>query len=194
VRNVGLTGGIGAGKSEAARRFAAHGAVIIDADRLAREALAPGTSAHATVLKAFGDEILLPSGELDRAALGARIFADAAQRERLNAIVHPVVRQRTATIVREAGPDDIVVHDVPLLVENRLMAQYDVVIVVQAPLDLRLERLAARGLGEADALARIAAQASDAERAAVADFLLLNDGDLAHLHTQVDRLWPELTP
>jgi len=192
VLRVGLTGGIGSGKSEVARRLAALGALVIDADRLARDVVEPGTEGFAAVVEGFGDEVVGLDGRLDRAALAARVFGDPEQLARLNRIVHPLVAARAAELVAAVPPDSVVVHDVPLLVENGLEADYDVVVVVDAPDDLRLRRVVARGLTEADARARMAAQASREARLAAADIVVENDGDLAALDTRVAELWARL--
>jgi dephospho-CoA kinase len=192
VLRVGLTGGIGSGKSEVARMLAAHGALVIDADRLAREVVEPGTPGFARVVEAFGPDVVAPDGRLDRKALAALVFSDAGELARLNAIVHPLVGDLTVELVAEAPADSVVVHDVPLLVENGLEGAYDLVVVVDAPEDVRLARLVARGLTEQDALARMAAQASTEERLAAADYLVENDAGLADLRAQVDHLWRNL--
>ncbi len=189
---VGLTGGIGSGKSEVARRLAAYGAVVIDADRIAREVAAPGTPGLAAVVAAFGAEVLAADGSLDRQRLGAVVFADDAARERLNAIVHPLVRAETERRFAAAPADAVVVNDVPLLVEAGLAPAYDVVVVVEAPIDVRETRLAHRGMTQADARARMASQATDAQRRAVADHVVRNDGSLESLGHRVDRLWAAL--
>ncbi|MBO0827995.1 MAG: dephospho-CoA kinase [Streptosporangiales bacterium] len=189
---VGLTGGIGSGKSEVARRLAGHGAVVVDADVVAREVVAPGTPGLADVVRAFGAEVLAPDGSLDRPRLGKLVFGDADARRRLEAIVHPLVRARRAEIVAAAPPDAVVVEDVPLLVETGLAGDYDVVVVVDAPDEVRLHRLEARGTPRDDAERRIAAQASRADRLAAADVVVDNSGSLDRLHQQVDALWAEL--
>jgi dephospho-CoA kinase len=187
---VGLTGGIGAGKSAVARRLAEHGAVVIDSDRLAREVVAPGTDGLAEVVAAFGPEVLGADGGLDRTALGARVFDDEPARRRLEQIVHPRVRARTAELAAAAAPDAIVVNDVPLLVEAGLAPSYHLVVVVQAAVETRLRRLVeTRAMAAEQARARIAAQASDERRRAAGDVLLRNDADLAALDAAVDRLW-----
>ena len=191
---IGLTGGIGSGKSTAAARFAELGAVVIDADQLAREVVAVGTPGLARVIERFGAELLRPDGSLDRPALGQRVFADAAALADLNAIVHPLVAERGAELMAAAGPDAVVVYDVPLLAENELADGFDAVVVVEAPLALRLERLAGRGLDEATARARIARQASDEQRRAVATVVLDNSGSRAALERQVDAAWRQLVP
>ncbi|MGZ4540727.1 MAG: dephospho-CoA kinase [Blastococcus sp.] len=188
---IGLTGGIGSGKSTVSGLLAACGAVIVDADRIAREVVEPGTPGLAAVVEAFGDAVLTPDGALDRPALAAVVFADPEARRRLDGIVHPLVRQRAAELAREAPEDAVVVHDVPLLVETGQTGSYDVVLVVEADLGTRLARLVARGLPEADARARIAAQATDEQRRAAADVVLDNSGTRDELAAQVDRFWAE---
>jgi len=190
VLRIGLTGGTGAGKSTVARRLADCGAVVIDADRVAREVVEPGTEALAEIVAEFGPAVLLDDGRLDRAALGRRVFGDAAARARLNAIVHPRVARRTEQLVAELGEARVVVHDVPLLVENGLAPTYALVVVVLASEQQRISRLIQeRGLTDEEARARIASQAGDAERVAVADVVLVNDAGLADLHAAIDRLW-----
>lgn len=191
--SVGLTGGIGSGKSTVARRLAELGAVVIDSDRLAREVVGPGTPGLAAVVAAFGPEVLAPDGSLDRPAVAARVFADPELRAVLNGIVHPLVRARAQTLTQAAPVDAVVVQDVPLLVENGLAASFDLVVVVDAPDDLRVERLTAdRGMTDADARARMAAQATREERLEAADFVLDNSGSTQGLLDQVDALWAEL--
>lgn len=190
VLRVGLTGGIGSGKSAVAARLAERGAVLIDADAVAREVVAPGTDGLAEIVAAFSDTVLDADGALDRAALGALVFADQTARRRLESITHPRVRARTAELTAAAAPDAIVVNDVPLLVEVGLAPTYHLVIVVQTAVPTRLERLARdRGMSRAEAERRMAAQADDARRRAVADVVLTNDGSLADLHDAVDALW-----
>ncbi|MFG1837623.1 dephospho-CoA kinase [Micromonospora sp. NPDC049175] len=187
---VGLTGGIGSGKSAVAARLVERGAVLIDADRVAREVVAPGSDGLAEIVAAFSDAVLDADGALDRAALGAVVFADEAARRRLESITHPRVRARTAELAAAAPPDAIVVNDVPLLVEVGLAPTYHLVIVVQTAVSTRLERLVRdRGMGRVEAERRIAAQTDDARRRAAADVLLGNDGSLAALHDAVDALW-----
>jgi dephospho-CoA kinase len=190
---VGLTGGIGAGKSEVSRLLVGYGAVLIDADRIAREVVEPGTPGLAAVVEAFGPGILTADGTLDRPALGSIVFADPDRLAALNAIVHPLVRARSAELERAAGPGTVVVHDVPLLVENGLAPLYDLVVVVDASPETRLDRLVRlRGMTESDARARMAAQATREERRAVADLIVDNDGPLEALEPQVRRVWTEL--
>jgi len=190
VLRVGLTGGIGAGKSTVARRLADHGAVVVDADRIAREVVEPGTDGLAAVVEAFGPGVLDDDGRLDRPALGRVVFADEQARLRLNAIVHPRIAVRTHELFAAAPADAVVVHDVPLLVENRLGAGYHLVLVVHAPAPERVRRLVAeRGMAEADALARVSAQADDDARRAAADVWLDNTGAPQVVLAAVDDLW-----
>lgn len=189
---VGLTGGIGAGKSTVAARLAEHGAVLIDADKLAREVVEPGTPGLAALAEAFGEGILTAEGALDRPALAAKAFADEDSRRRLNGILHPLIGARTAELMAAAAPDAIVVHDVPLLVEGNLGAAYHLVLVVDAPVDVRVRRLVeVRGMAEDDAHARIAAQADEAARRAAADVWLDNSGTPDVVLAEVDRLWAD---
>jgi len=190
---VGLTGGIGSGKSEVSKRLAARGAMVIDADKIAREVVEPGTEGLARVVKAFGEEVLREDGTLDRKKLGAIVFADRDKLATLNSIVHPLVGRRVAELQAAAPDDAIVVYDVPLLVENGLAGSYEVVIVVDASDEIRLDRLVRlRGMTEADAKARIAAQASREERLAVADFVIPNETTLDDLDAHVDEVWRRL--
>ena len=190
---IGLTGGIGSGKSEVAKRLAARGAVVIDADKIAREVVEPGTPGLARVVAAFGDEVLHPDGSLNREKLGAVVFADPDRLAALNGIVHPLVGERVAELQSQAAADAIVVYDVPLLAENRLAPMYDVVIVVDAADEVRIARLAEhRGMPEQDAKARIAAQATRQDRLAVADIVIDNEGDLDDLAARVSQIWDDL--
>ena len=194
---VGLTGGTGSGKSEVARRLAARGAVIIDADVAAREVVAPGTPGLAQVAEAFGPEVLGPDGALDRERLGAIVFRDPALRAKLNAIVHPLVRDWMANAERAAAQaahgDLIVVHDVPLLAESRRADGFDLVIVVDAPPDLQVARLVSqRGMTPDEVRARMAAQASREERLAIADIVIDNAGTLDDLDRRVAEVWADL--
>lgn len=192
---VGLTGGIGSGKSTVARLLDRRGAVVIDADQLAREAIAAGTDGFDLVVAAFGRDVVRPDGELDRPALAAQIFADPGRKAALEAIVHPRVARLFADRVEPyRDTDRIVVYVTPLLVEVGLAPAFDVVVVVTSSPHLRVSRVASeRGLDPEDVRRRIAAQATDAQRAEVADILLDNDGTLGELEAQVDRLWAELT-
>lgn len=193
---IGLTGGIASGKSEALRRFAELGAVAIDHDVLAREVVAPGTVGLDAVVAEFGEEVLRPDGELDRPALGRIVFADDDARERLNAIVHPEVRRVAAEREAKAAataPDVVVVHDIPLLVEVGQADRFHVLVVVDAPADLRLRRLVeGRGMSEDEARGRIAAQVDDDVRRAAADVVLDGTGTPEQLREQVDALWERI--
>ena len=190
---VGLTGGIGAGKSEVSRRLAGHGAVVIDADAISREVVEPGTDGLAEVVEAFGPGVLGPDGGLDRPKLGEVVFADPERRSRLNAIIHPRVGERMAELEREAGPGAIVVHDVPLIAEGGRAGAYDLVVVVDAPPRVQVERLVRnRGMTRDQAKARMAAQASREQRLAIADIVIDNSSSLAELDRQVGDLWSEL--
>lgn len=193
---VGLTGGIGSGKSAVSRLLVERGAVLVDADVVAREVVEPGTPALAEIVDAFGEDVLQPDGTLDRPALGSRVFSDPEALARLNAIVHPRVGERTAELLdaaRAAGAE-VVVHDVPLLVENGLAGTYDAVVVVAATPVTQLDRLVRlRGMTEADARARIDSQAPLADKLAVATHVVHNDGPLEELEPQVDALWQALT-
>ncbi|HET9254862.1 MAG TPA: dephospho-CoA kinase [Pseudonocardiaceae bacterium] len=187
---VGLTGGIGSGKSMVAARLASCGASIIDSDRIARDVVEPGTAGLRAVVEVFGAGILGADGTLDRAALATRVFDDAAARDRLNAIVHPLVAARSRELVAAAPLDAILVQDVPLLVENHLASGFELVIVVHADVETRLRRLISqRGMARADATARIAAQASDEQRRAVADVWLDNNGSREETLAAADQLW-----
>ena len=198
VLRAGLTGGIGSGKSEVSKRLAAHGAVIIDADVAARAVVAPGTPGLARVAEAFGAGVLSPDGALDRERLGAIVFGDPASRTTLNAIVHPLVgewmRAAEQAAVDASRGDVIIVHDVPLLAENRRIGDFALVIVVDVPPALQLERLVSqRGMTADQARARMAAQASREQRLAVADLVIDNSGSLADLDRRVAELWADLT-
>jgi len=193
VLRVGLTGGIGSGKSEVSRRLAAYGAVIIDADLIAREVVAPGTDGLAEVVAAFGAGVLAPGGALDRSALGDIVFADKDKLERLNSIVHPRVGSRMRELEDTARPGSVIIHDVPLIAENGLASAYDLVVVVDVPPRIQLDRLVRlRGMSREQARARMAAQASREQRLAVASIVLDNSGSLAELDREVGELWAEL--
>jgi dephospho-CoA kinase len=189
---VGLTGGIGSGKTTVAGRLAEHGATVIDSDRIAREVVEPGTDGLAEIVATFGSAVLAPDGSLHRAALAGVVFADPDARAKLNAIVHPLVGARSAELTAAAAPDAIVVYDVPLLVENGMAALYHVVLVVDTPIEQRVVRLVAqRGMVEADVRARIAAQADETRRRAAADVWLDNSGDRERIVADVDALWSD---
>jgi dephospho-CoA kinase len=193
---VGLTGGIGSGKSEVARRLAEHGAVLIDADVAARKVVEPGSPGLAQVAAAFGDEVLRPDGSLNRERLGEIVFGDPGLRAKLNAIVHPLVRewmQEAERAAVQANGDAVVVHDVPLLAESRGTAGFDAVIVVDVPPDLQLERLVSqRGMPAEQARARMVAQAGREQRLAVADIVIDNSGSLDDLDRRVAEVWAGL--
>jgi dephospho-CoA kinase len=189
VLRIGLTGGIGAGKSAVAGLLGEHGAVVVDADAIAREVVEPGSRGFEAVVAEFGPQVRREDGRLDRSRLASIVFADDAALRRLNAIVHPLVAERASELHAAAAPDAVVVHDVPLLVENDLAGHYDLVLVVEAPEAARLTRLAERGMATDEARARMAAQASDADRSAVADVVIRNDGTLADLAARVDAVW-----
>ena len=190
---VGLTGGIASGKSVVAAELGRLGAVIIDADVLAREVVEPGTPGLAAVVARFGPDVL-DGDRLDRARLGTIVFADPAARRDLERIIHPAVRARAAELERAADPDAVVVHVIPLLVETGQQDDFDRVVVVDADPETQLTRLHARdGLAEEAARARLAAQASREDRRAAADVLLTNDGSVIDLQRQIHSLWAELT-
>ncbi|MGW3204989.1 dephospho-CoA kinase [Streptomyces sp. NPDC001135] len=191
--SVGLTGGIGAGKSEVSRLLVEHGAVLIDADRIAREVVAPGTPGLAAVAEAFGEDVLTADGSLDRPKLGSIVFADPEKLAVLNSIVHPLVGARSRELEDAAADDAVVVHDVPLLTENALAPLYDLVIVVDASPETQLDRLVRlRGMTEEDARARMAAQASREQRREIADIVIDNDVPLDALHQRVAEVWEDL--
>jgi dephospho-CoA kinase len=193
---VGLTGGIGSGKSEVSRLLAARGAVIVDADVVARAVVEPGTAGLAAVVAAFGADVLAADGSLDRDRLAALVFADPDARARLNAIVHPLVGARTFELIAaaaDADPHAVVVNDVPLLVEAGLQDRYDVIVVVATEPATQVARLVQqRGMTESDASARIAAQAPLADKIAVADYVIRNDGSRDELARQVEEVWADL--
>ena len=190
---VGLTGGIGAGKSEVSRLLVEHGAVLIDADRIAREVVAPGTPGLAAVVEAFGEDVLAADGSLDRPRLGSIVFADPERLAVLNSIVHPLVGARSRELEETAAEDAVVVHDVPLLTENGLAPLYDLVIVVDADPGTQLDRLVRlRGMTEDDARARMAAQATREQRRSIADIVIDNDVPLDELRRRVKDVWEDL--
>jgi len=195
---VGLTGGIGSGKSEVAARLTSRGAVLIDADVAARQVVVPGSPGLAQIVAAFGDDVLRPGGSLDRERLGAIVFGDPGRRDQLNAIVHPLVRQwmdaAERTAVQTAGtPGPVIVHDVPLLAESRGKGGFDLVVVVDVPPELQVDRLVRlRGMTPEQARARMAAQASREQRLAVADVVIDNSGSLDDLDRRVTEVWADL--
>lgn len=191
---MGLTGGIGAGKSEVSRRLVARGAVLIDGDAIAREVVRPGTEGLAAIVAEFGEEVLLPDGTLDRPKLGRIVFQDPDKLGKLNAITHPLIGRRSQELFDRAPGDGIVVYDMPLLTENNLGSLHDAVIVIDVPVEMQLQRLVElRGMTEEDARSRIAAQATREQRRAIADFIVDNTGSLEDLDARVDEIWAELT-
>ncbi|MCC6495736.1 MAG: dephospho-CoA kinase [Propionibacteriaceae bacterium] len=191
--HIGLTGGIGSGKSSVAELLRERGAVVIDSDVLAREVVAPGTPGLAAVVERFGDGVLREDGTLDRGALGAVVFGDPAARRDLEAIIHPAVRARAAALAAAAPAGSVVVQMIPLLVETGQQAAFDLVVVVDVDPAVQVERIRRRdGLDESAALARIRAQADRETRLAAADVVLHNNGSLAELREEVDRFWAAL--
>ena len=190
---VGLTGGVASGKSTVSAILAELGAVIIDADQLAREVVAPGTEGLAEVVAAFGEGVLTAEGELDRPAMGAIVFADPEKRRVLESIVHPRVRDRAAEIEAAAPPGAVVVHDIPLLAETGQGNGFDAVVVVDVPAEVQVERMTGiRGMTREDAQARIGAQATREQRRAIATYVIENTGSLEDLRTEVERVLDEL--
>jgi dephospho-CoA kinase len=191
---VGLTGGVASGKSSVATILRERGAVVIDADALAREVVGPGTPGLDAVVAEFGPEVLDPDGALDRARLGALVFADADRRTALEAIVHPLVRARAAELEASAPAGAVVVHDIPLLVETGQAASFDAVLVVDVPSEIQVARaVRERGWSEDEARARIAAQASREERLAAATYVIDNAGTPEDLHQRVVEVFAELS-
>lgn len=189
---VGLTGGIGTGKSTVAEQLAALGAVVVSADELAREVVAPGSPGLEQLAREFGPGVVQPDGQLDRAAMAQLVFDDPAARLRLEQITHPLIAAAKTEQFAGLAPGQVGVYDVPLLVETGMEGEFDAVVVVEAPLDLRLARLHRRGLPNREARARIEAQATDEERRALAHFVLVNDGDRNQLDRSVLELGREL--
>jgi dephospho-CoA kinase len=196
MRLIGLTGGIGAGKSTIAARLASHGAQVVDADQMARLAVATGTPALGAIVARFGTGVLLESGELNRPALGAIVFSDEQARLDLESIVHPAVHAMTRSAfdsIQAEFPDAIVVYDIPLLVEAKNRYPFDLVVVAHAPAAVRIQRLVdLRGMPLDQAQSRVASQASDDERLAVADVVIDTSGTIEHTNEQVDALWDSL--
>ena len=193
---VGLTGGIGSGKSAVSERLAALGAIVLDGDKAARAVVEPGTPGLARITETFGPQVLRPDGSLDRAGLAGIVFADEAARGKLNAITHPLIHQyiqaAEETAVKQGGPDTVIVHDIPLLAEGQRAAGFDVVVVVDVPAELQVSRLAARGMPEDQARARMAAQATRGQRLAIADIVIDNSGTLEDLDRRVAEVWADL--
>lgn len=191
---VGLTGGIASGKSTVAGILAGLGAVVVDADLLAREVVAPGTEGLREVVAAFGPEVIAASGELDRPALAALVFGDDAARMALERIVHPRVRARAAELEASAPPGAVVVHDIPLLVETGQAGEFDAVLVVDVPVETQIDRLTRlKGMSRAEAQARVAAQASREQRRAAASYLIDNTGTPEDLRHRVTEVFERLT-
>jgi dephospho-CoA kinase len=190
---VGLTGGVASGKSTVSAILRELGAVVIDADQLAREVVAPGTEGLAEIVAAFGSQVLTPDGELDRPAMGALVFADEAARRKLEAIIHPRVREKGAVLEAAAGPDGVVVHDIPLLAETGQASTFDAVVVVDVPVETQVRRMVElRGMSREEAESRIAAQATREERLAVATHVIDNTGTLEDLRDRVTEVFEEL--
>ena len=190
---IGLTGGIASGKSVVASRLAEHGARVVDADQVAREVVQPGEPALAQLAEAFGPGILADDGTLNRPALGALVFGDAEKLAVLNGITHPAIAARTQRLFAQAGPDEVVVYDVPLLVEAGRKDEFDLVVVVDARAETRIGRMMERrGMTREEALHRINSQATDSERLAIADVVIDSDGTLEHTLEQTDALWENL--
>jgi dephospho-CoA kinase len=194
---IAVTGGIGSGKTAVAALLERRGAVVVDADALARAVVAPGTPGLSAVVAEFGAGVLAADGSLDRGALAAIVFSDAERRAALEAIVHPLVARESATLLDSADASAVVVYDVPLLAETGILDDekgrpFDAVVVVTAPIEVRLARLVGRGMSEDDARARIDAQATDEQRLAIADHVVDNSGDLEALEAAVSRLWSAL--
>jgi dephospho-CoA kinase len=190
---VGLTGGVASGKSTVAAILESLGAVVVDSDQLAREVVRPGTPGLAAVLEAFGPDLLAEDGTLDRPALGKVVFADEPSRRRLEGILHPLIRARAAEIEAEAGPDAVVVHDIPLLAETGQAASFDAVVVVDVPVATQIDRMVAdRGMSREDAEARVAAQASREERLAVATYVVENTRTREDLRDRVTEVFGQL--
>ena len=191
---VGLTGGIASGKSTVSAILAELGAVVIDGDKLAREVVERGTPGLAAVVEAFGPELLTPEGDLDRPAMGAIVFNDEAKRKVLESIVHPLVFERYAELEAATGPDDVVIHDIPLLAESGRAGEFEEVVVVDAPEELQVERmLRDRGWTEADARSRIASQATREQRLAIATYVVENTTTLEALRERVEEVYAALT-
>jgi dephospho-CoA kinase len=193
-RRVGLTGGVGSGKSTVSAMLADLGAVVIDADLLAREVVAPGSEGLAAVVEAFGPTVLTATGELDRPALGAVVFADEAARRRLEAIIHPLVRARGAELEAAAPAEAVVVHDIPLLAETGQADAFDAVVVVDVPVEVQMERMVrSRGMSPQEAQSRVAAQATREQRRAVATYVIDNTGTLEDLRDRVAEVFEALS-
>jgi dephospho-CoA kinase len=188
VLKVAVTGGIGSGKSAVGEILEELGAVIVDADELARTVVERGNSGYDQVIATFGDEVLT-SGEIDRAKLADLVFSDPELRKKLEGIIHPLVREAAEEIMKSAPSGSVVVNEIPLLFETNGAKRFDFVIAVQTPMELRIERLSQRGMKLYEIEKRIAVQASDQERASIADVIVVNDGSLDQLRSKVEELW-----
>ena len=191
---LGLTGGIGSGKSTAARMFADLGAIVIDADAIAKEVLEPGQLGHESIVNKFGDEILDSSGNIDRSILAAKVFENSAELKVLEDIVHPAVASKVLEIRESLPAGTTVIYDTPLLVEKKLQHQFDLVIVVLAPEALRTQRLLARGLAQNDISARMSNQATDEQRREIANYVIDNSSTLVELREEVQKVWTQISP
>ena len=190
---IGLTGGIASGKSTVAKRWVEHGAVEIDADQIAREVVAPSTAGLSAIVETFGSDLLQEDGSLNRSKLGSLVFGDELKRLALNAIVHPLVKERTREILAALPEDSIAIYNVPLLVEANVDHDFDLIVTVEAPEDEQVKRMIKhRGLTEAEARARIAAQAKPVERAAISDVILNSNQDINLLLRDADELWRDI--
>ncbi len=190
---IGLTGGIASGKSTVAKRWVEHGAVEIDADQIAREVVAPGTAGLSAIVETFGSDLLQEDGSLNRSKLGSLVFGDELKRLALNAIVHPLVKERTREILAALPEDSIAIYNVPLLVEANVDHDFDLIVTVEAPEDEQVKRMIKhRGLTEAEARARIAAQAKPVERAAISDVILNSNQDINLLLRDADEMWRDI--
>ena len=190
---LGLTGGIGSGKSTAARMFADLGAIVIDADAIAKEVLEPGQVGYESVVNNFGEEILDSSGNIDRVVLAGKIFGDTTKLKELEEIVHPAVANKVAQIRESLPAGAIIIYDTPLLIEKSLQQQFDQVIVVLAPEALRTQRLLARGLAQNDIIARMSNQATDEQRREIANYVIDNSSTLVELREEVQKVWTQIS-
>ena len=189
---LGLTGGIGSGKSTAARMFADLGAIVIDADAIAKEVLEPGQVGYESVVNNFGEEILDSSGNIDRVILAGKVFGDTTKLKELEEIVHPAVATKVAQIRESLPASSIIIYDTPLLIEKSLQQQFDQVIVVLAPEALRTQRLLARGLAQNDIIARMSNQATDEQRREIANYVIDNSSSLVELREEVQKVWTQI--
>jgi dephospho-CoA kinase len=191
MKVIALTGGIGAGKSLVANYFFSLGAEVVDADQLARQAIQQGSDGFNQVIQAFGDEIL-KDGDIDRKALGAIVFSNPEKRQKLESIIHPIVQQGLADARTELVDDQILIYEIPLLVETKAASKFDAVITVEAPLEVRIERLKNRGLEISEIEKRIASQVTAEERKAAANYVIENDGNEEELLRKVETIWTEI--